>query len=73
MRIEYSNTALEMMRERNIQPAEVEYCLRNYNTAYPNRHGNRIIHKCFVEGRLIKVKIIANMNPLVVTTVSDSE
>jgi len=73
LRIEYSDLALQMMRERNIQPAEVEYCLRNYSVVYPNKYGNRIIYKTNIEGRPIKVKVVAHKHPLIITTVEDSE
>lgn len=73
MRIEYSDLALKMMRERNIQPAEVIYSLQHPDSVYPNRLGNRIIYKAHVEGRFIKVKIVANRSPIKVTTVEDSE
>ena len=72
MRIEYSKMALKVMVERNIQPAEIEYCLSNYSIAYSNKNGNRVIHKANIQGRTIKVIIVANRYPLLVTTVSDS-
>jgi hypothetical protein len=73
LRIEYSDLALAMMRERNIQPSEVEYCLRNPQTVYPNSTGSKIIYKCTYEGRIIKVKIVAHKSPILVATVADSE
>jgi len=73
LRIEYSDLALDMMRDRNIQPAEVEYVLSSYAESYPNKVGNRVIFKGYPEDRFIKVKIVAGKSPILVTTVSDSE
>lgn len=61
-----------MMRERNIQPAEVEHCLNYHNTVWPNKLGNRIIYR-YTKGRFIKVKVVAGTSPLVIATVSDTE
>ncbi len=60
------------MQERGITDAEVQYCLKNYHTSYPDRLGNTIYKVDLESGKGIKVVVKAqSANPMIVITVAD--
>jgi hypothetical protein len=64
----YTKHARARMQQRNITEQEVEYCLQEYLTSYPDRDGNPIYRVDLPSGRRIKVVIKANTaDPLVIT------
>ena len=69
--IHYTKHARARMRQRRITKQEVEYCLQNYLTLYPDRVGNPIYRAELPSGRRIKVVIQANTVDPVVITVGD--
>jgi hypothetical protein len=58
--IEFTRHASERLLERNISKEDVEYCLNNYHTSYPDRAGNMIYKADLPNGRGIKVVVKAN-------------
>ena len=60
------------MKERGISEEDVEYCVKNYHTCYPDKAGNPIYKADLADGRYIKVVIKANLvDPIVVITVGN--
>jgi hypothetical protein len=56
------------MQQRRITEQEVEYCLQNYLTIYPDKAGNPIYRTDLPDGKRIKVVVKANtVDPLVIT------
>ena len=70
--ISYTCHAKDRMKQRGITEEEVEYCLNNYHTSYPDSDGNPIYKVDLPDGRHIKVVVKAkSVDPKVIITVAD--
>ena len=68
--LQYTHHAKIRMKQRSISTDEVEYCLRNFYTSYPDKGGNTIYVAYTQSKRRIKV-VVAKDNSNIVITVGD--
>ncbi len=69
--IRYTQHARDRMRQYGITEQDVEYCLQNYHTSYPDRAGNPIYRADLPSGKYIKVVVVADTTDITVITVAD--
>lgn len=68
----YTKHARERMMQRGIVEQDVEYCLQNYHTSYPDTKGNLIYRAELPGGRHVKVVLKAGLaDSKVIITVGD--
>lgn len=70
MHLDYRNNALDMMRDRRIQPSEVIYTVEHPDVTHKNKAGRLIIYEEHPNDRLIIVAIDA-YNPRWVVSAKD--
>jgi hypothetical protein len=68
--IYYTQHAQDRMRQRGITKKEVEYCLKNYHTSYPDRKGNLIYKTNLPSGKCLKVVVSTDITDIRVITVA---